>query len=67
VTVQNVCDSPSAEGTPDGGVHLSVRPEAGDAIRRTTTVNPALEPPLPNDDQTVATGLTDFVVLAFAE
>src|SRR5271165_522666 len=56
-----------ASGTPDGGVHLSVRPEAGDAIRRTTTVNPALEPPLPNDDQTVATGLTDFVVLAFAD
>jgi hypothetical protein len=48
-------------------LHLLVRPEAGDAIRRTTTINPALEPPLPNDDQTVATGLTDLVVLSFAD
>jgi hypothetical protein len=55
-----------APGTADGGVHLSVRPEAIGTILRTTTVNPAVEPPLPNDDRTVATGLTDFVGLCFA-
>jgi non-heme chloroperoxidase len=56
-----------APGMADGGVHLSVRPEARDAIRRTTTVNLALEPPLPNDDLTVATGLIDFVGLCFSD
>jgi hypothetical protein len=54
-------------GTADGGVHLSVRPEASDALLRTTTVNLAVEPPLTNEDRTVATDLTDFVSLCFAD
>jgi hypothetical protein len=53
-------------GTEDGGIHVSVRPEAIDAFARTTTVNPTVEPPSPNDDRTVVMGLTDFVSLCFA-
>jgi hypothetical protein len=45
------------------------RLEAIDAllILRTTTVNPTVEPPSPNDDRTVVIGMTDFVSLCFAD